>query len=129
MCLAVPHPDQTNCSNLFKSQRVSTELFRGDKFDKNSQLLRFDTFLIVSFLPSHVSLSGNMRVRLSYSGINEIQKMATPDFMLSFLSVILVFIVALDTQPGLALCGFWGRGFNPFRSVLSKKRYASILIV
>jgi len=38
--------------------------------------------------------SGNMRVRLSYSGINEIQKMATPDFMLSFLSVILVFFVA-----------------------------------
>jgi hypothetical protein len=32
-----------------------------------------------------------MRVRLSYTGINEIQKMATPDFMLSFISVILVF--------------------------------------
>lgn len=38
--------------------------------------------------------NGNMRVRLSYTGINEIQKMATPDFMLSFISVILVFGVA-----------------------------------
>lgn len=37
LCLAVPHPDRTNFSNLF--QRVSAELLRGDKFDKKSQLL------------------------------------------------------------------------------------------
>lgn len=43
LCLAVPHPDRTNFSNLF--QRVSAELLRGDKFDKKSQLSRFDTFL------------------------------------------------------------------------------------
>lgn len=35
-----------------------------------------------------------MRVRITFSGINEIQKMAMPDFMLSFISVILVFGVA-----------------------------------
>ncbi|CAJ1378475.1 unnamed protein product [Effrenium voratum] len=37
--------------------------------------------------------SGNIRVRLTYTGINEIQKMAIPDFMLSFMAVALVFII------------------------------------
>ncbi|CAE7708242.1 disp1 [Symbiodinium pilosum] len=35
--------------------------------------------------------SGDIRVRVTYTGINEIQKMALPDFGLSFISVVLVF--------------------------------------
>eukprot|EP00439_Symbiodinium_sp_Y106_P078424 s637_g17.t1 len=38
--------------------------------------------------------SGDIRVRVTYTGINEIQKMALPDFGLSFISVILVFGVS-----------------------------------
>mmetsp|Transcript_63841 Transcript_63841/g.149913 ORF Transcript_63841/g.149913 Transcript_63841/m.149913 type:complete len:1002 (-) Transcript_63841:88-3093(-) len=38
--------------------------------------------------------SGPIRVRVTYTGINEIQKMALPDFGLSFVSVILVFGVS-----------------------------------
>ncbi|CAE7924119.1 DISP1 [Symbiodinium necroappetens] len=38
--------------------------------------------------------SGDIRVRVTYTGINEIQKMALPDFGLSFFSVILVFGVS-----------------------------------
>ncbi|CAK9002145.1 unnamed protein product [Durusdinium trenchii] len=46
--------------------------------------------------------SGNIRVRLIFSGINEIQKMAMPDFLLSFISVILVFgIVYLHTKSSI----------------------------
>ncbi|CAK9114195.1 Protein dispatched homolog 1 (Protein chameleon) [Durusdinium trenchii] len=46
--------------------------------------------------------SGNIRVRLIFSGINEIQKMAMPDFLLSFISVILVFGIAyLHTKSSI----------------------------
>ena len=39
---------------------------------------------------------------MTYTGINEIQKMALPDFGLSFFSVILVFGVSLEAQTHLS---------------------------
>ncbi|CAE7196295.1 DISP1 [Symbiodinium natans] len=45
--------------------------------------------------------SGDIRVRVTYTGINEIQKMALPDFGLSFISVVLVFGVSLEAQTYL----------------------------
>ena len=38
---------------------------------------------------------------MTYTGINEIQKMALPDFGLSFISVVLVFGVSLEAQTYL----------------------------
>ena len=49
-----------------------------------------------------------------YTGINEIQKMALPDFGLSFISVILVFGVSLEAQT-------WALPEQPFPFFQSRR--------
>ena len=47
---------------------------------------------------SQCPIPGDIRVRVTYTGINEIQKMALPDFGLSFISVVLVFGISREAQ-------------------------------